>query len=179
MIDINNALVLLIDIQEKLVHATRADNEALNASKIFKASNILNIPTIVTEQYPNGLGSTVEIIKSYYNNDTKIFEKNSFSALNEENIALEIEKSSKKQIILFGIELHICVLQTALDLISRGYEVFIVKNACKSRSDEDFNLALDLLKQKGASIISVEILLFELLETSKHPKFKEVQALIK
>ncbi len=179
MINKDNVLVLMIDFQEKLVGSTGADLEADNANKIIKASNILDIPVIVTEQYPKGLGSTLENIKSSYNSKTRVFEKQAFSALLQEDILNAIQKSSKKQVILFGIELHICVLQTALDLISKGYEVFVVKNASKSRHDEDFNTGLKLLKAKGASILSLEILLFELLKTSKHPNFKEIQALIK
>ena len=179
MIDINNVLVLMIDIQEKLVKATKADEEANNASKIIHASNILDIPVIVTEQYPKGLGQTLEEIKRNYGDNVQTFEKQSFSALDEDEIIKAVSASPRKQIVLFGIELHICVLQTALDLLLKGYEVFIVKNASKSRDNEDFNIALDILKQKGASVISLEILLFELLESSKHPNFKEIQALIK
>ncbi|MBE7705904.1 MAG: isochorismatase family protein [Cyanobacteria bacterium SIG30] len=179
MLNVDNALVLMIDVQEKLVSATNAFDEAINAEKIIHGAKILNIPVVVTEQYPSGLGQTVENVAQHFSSNVKMFEKRTFSAVGEENIFSCVEQYGKKQIILFGIELHICVLQTALELLDKGYEVFVVQNASKSRKILDFEIGLNLLKTKGVKILSLEILLFDLLKTSKHPNFKEVQALIK
>lgn len=171
----NNALVLIIDVQEKLVNMLNDENVKADAIKIAKAASILKIPTVITEQYPKGLGSTIAEIKDVLPN-AKYFEKTHFSALKEDRFK---ELLTKKQIILFGIETHICVLQTAFDLLNNGYEVFIVKNACGSRLKENKELALQRLRHAKAQIVTTEMVLFELLEGSKHPNFKEVQALIK
>lgn len=180
MLYINKALVLAIDLQEKLVSATDARAaEIQNAKKLIEAANILNIPLVVTEQYPHGLGGTVSEIKNLFGNNTYVIEKTAFSALEEPKILDILNKSGKKQIILFGIELHVCVYQTALELIEKGFEVYLVKDASKSRKDFEFNTSLELLRDKGANITCLEIALFELLRNSKHPHFKEIQALIK
>ncbi len=90
-----------------------------------------------------------------------------------------LEKANKKQVVILGIETHICVLQTAVDLIKNGFEVYIVKDACASRNKKEYKTGLELLKQYGAKITCTEIALFELLKTAKHPNFKDIQALIK
>lgn len=179
MLNIDNCLVLMIDFQDKLIKATSADIEAQNAEKMLKAAKILNIQTIVSEQYPKGLGSTSQKLLDAVPEDAKFIEKTAFSLLKEEN-ALDLIKSfEKNHIILFGIETHICVLQTALDLLENGFEVYLIRNACKSRSDYESAAGTELMKEQGVQLLTLETALFQLLRTSKHPKFKEVQALIK
>lgn len=179
MLDADNSLVLMIDFQEKLIKASSAQQEAENARKMINSANILDIPVIVSEQYPKGLGKTADFIMESLPQNVKFIEKTAFSILNEEN-ALNIVKSyNKKQIILFGIETHICVLQTALDLIKNGFEVYLIKNACKSRKEYEYSAGIDVMRYNGVNIITLEIALFDLLKTSKHDKFKEIQALIK
>lgn len=174
-INSSEALLLVIDVQEKLVNMLENNDVKDNSIKVAKACGILNIPAVITEQYPKGLGDTIEEIKQALPN-AEYVEKTSFSALKEE----EVEKLlSQKQVIIFGIETHICVLQTAIDLLNAGYEVFVVQNACGSRCDDNKNAALRRLIHAGAQIVTTEMVLFELLESSKHPNFKEVQALIK
>lgn len=176
MLKASDALVIMIDMQEKLVNATNAENEVKQAEKIIKASEILNIPVLVSEQYPKGLGQTLPELK---NDKEKYLEKTSFSLLKEDSALDMIRLFHKKQIILFGIETHICVYQTAMDLMKKGYEVYLIKDACKSRKEYEYNAGIDLMRQNGIKISCVEIALFELLESSKHPHFKEVQQLIK
>ena len=177
MLNIEDCILVIIDIQSKLVNASFSGDEAANCTtKLSQAASILNIPSIITEQYPKGLGST---IKGIINTDAKILEKVSFSAMREPKFAKEIKKLERKQIILCGIETHICVLQTALDLIKKGYEVYIVNDACSSRKEHEHYSGLELLKQYGAKITCTEIVLFELLKTSKHQYFKPIQMLIK
>ncbi len=175
----DNCVVLMIDIQEKLVKATDADIEAKNAYKILKTANLMNIPVIVTEQYPKGLGETVSELKSVFNENTFLYEKTDFSALNNEDVLKKLQTFGKKQVVLFGIEAHICVLQTAKALIQNGYEVFLIKDASKSRKNFEFETGINLMQQYGVKISCCEILLFDLLKSSKNPNFKEVQALIK
>jgi nicotinamidase-related amidase len=177
MLNIEDCILVIIDIQEKLVNAAFSGDKAANCTtKLAQTANILNIPTIITEQYPKGLGATIKGIKT---TEAKLIEKNSFSALLEPKFAKELKKYDKKQIILCGIETHICVLQTAADLIKKGYEVYVVNDACSSRNEHEYTTGIELIKQYGGKITCTEIVLFELLKTSKHPYFKPIQMLIK
>lgn len=183
MLDLGKSALVIIDIQERLVAATKYGTEvAQDMTKVAKAAAILNIPTIVTEQYPKGLGATVEELNSSLSENTTKLEKASFSALLEPEFKekiLELKNAGITQIAIGGIETHICVLQTACDLMKEGFEVYVIKDACASRNKKEYKTGLELLKQYGAKISCVEIALFEWLKTSKHPNFKEVQALIK
>lgn len=174
-----NSLLLIIDIQERLVAALDKDIVVSKAVKVASAAKALGIPTIVTEQYPKGLGNTVPQLKEVLPENTEFVEKTSFNALLEEGMEDIIKSYGKKQIVLFGIETHICVHQTAAALIEAGYEVYIIKDACASRSKYEFKQGIDIMQQNGAKISCVEIALFEWLKGAKNPKFKEVQALIK
>lgn len=179
MLDIENSVVIAIDIQEKLVNAVAKHSPVEQACKIVQTAKILDIPVIVTEQYPQGLGATVFDFKECLGEDTSFFEKTAFSALFSDELKEKLANSNRKQVILFGIEAHICVYQTACDLIAQGYEVYIVKDASASRNKYEFKTGIELLKQIGAKITCTEIVLFELLKTSKNPNFKAIQALIK
>lgn len=179
MLNTENSIVLMIDVQEKLVKATGAESEVKNAEKMISAANILNIPILVSEQYPKGLGATVTEVSEKFTKETKVVEKSAFSLLKEKNMLERIKSFGKKQVILFGIETHICVLQTALELIENGYEVYLIKNASKSRQEFEHLSGIDVMRSNGVNIVTLEIALFELLKTSKNPSFKEIQTLIK
>ena len=179
MLKKNDCILIIIDIQEKLLKAVYNPVFVLSSAlKITKTANVLNIPTVITEQYPKGLGATIEEIKNEFPSVTPI-EKTSFSALKENGFSEFIRSFNKKQIILCGIETHICVLQTASDLISEGYEVYILQDCCSSRKEFEHNTGIELLRQYGAKITCSEIAIFEWLGSSKHPNFKEVQSFIK
>ena len=175
----NDCLLLLIDVQEKLVAMLEKNTVVKQSNILLKTANILGIPTIITEQYPKGLGKTVDYLAEHINDSTEVFEKTAFSVLKDEGFAEKLKAYGKKQIIIGGIEAHICVHQTVADLIEAGYEVYVVKAACASRKKDNFKNAIRLMRQNGAKIADTEIVLFELLKTSKHPNFKDVQALIK
>lgn len=183
MLKIEDSILVIIDIQERLVLASKYGAEAAqNMAKIAKSANLLSIPTIVTEQYPQGLGSTLLQIRDVLPSTTFTTEKTAFSAMIEPAFAQKIQEYKalgKKQIIIGGIETHICVLQTASDLIKEGFEVYVVKDACASRNKKEYKAGLELLKQYGAKITCVEIALFELLKSAQHLQFREIQALIK
>ena len=168
-----NVQFLIIDVQEKLVKMLGESEVSKNCIKLAKAINILKLPVIITEQYPKGLGSTINEIKENLPNANYIG-KTAFSAFEEIKHLIK-----KKQIVIFGIETHICVLQTALELLKNGYEVFVVQCACGSRSEENKEAALRRLIHAGIEIVTLEMVIFELLKTSKHPNFKEIQAIIK
>ena len=179
MLNVSDTLLLIIDVQDRLAEMLKNGEEVVKNNTILaKSARILNIPIVVTEQYPKGLGSTVSELKDFIYPEN-IFEKTSFSALENKEVLGKIKSFNPKNIILTGIETHICVYQTALALIENGYNVNIVKNAVSSRNSKDYKTALDLMKDFGAKLTCTETVLFELLKTSEHPNFKEVQALIK
>lgn len=176
-----DSIVLIIDIQEKLLNAVfNKDCVAKKSSIIAKAASILDLPVYVTEQYPKGLGSTVNTIAENLNKDrTEVYEKTSFNALFDLNLLSSLKKTGRNQIILMGIETHICVHQTAAALIENGFEVHLIKDACGSRSEDEHNAGISRMKENGVHISTTEIALFELLKSAKHPNFKEIQTLIK
>lgn len=174
LLDSNECTLVGIDFQEKLVGMLSDKAPAEKFQKLFKACGILNIPRILTEQYPKGLGTTV-----FETENASVFEKTSFSALQCEEFRDKLAQTGRKTVIIGGIETHICVHQTVFELIEAGYEVYVVKDACASRKEFEFNEGIDAMRANGAKITCLEIVLFELLRTSKHPNFKEIQALIK
>ena len=179
-LNLEDSLVLIIDVQEKLLNAVFNKEQVEKKSAIVaEAAKILGIPVVITEQYPKGLGNTIPAVKDALAEDTEIFEKTAFSALNNEEILEAIKKHNKKQILIFGIETHICVSQTTAALRELGYEVSVIKDACGSRAEEEYLAGLERMKDNGAYIITTEIALFEWLKGAKHPNFKAVQALIK
>ena len=179
-LNLEDSLVLIIDVQDKLLNAVfNKEQVEKNSAIIAEAAKILGIPVVVTEQYPKGLGNTIPAVKDALAEDTEIFEKTAFSALNNEEILEAIKKHNKKQILIFGIETHICVSQTTAAFRELGYEVSVIKDACGSRAEEEYLAGLERMKDNGAYIITTEIALFEWLKGAKHPNFKAVQALIK
>ncbi|MBR6127661.1 isochorismatase family protein [bacterium] len=176
----NDSLLFVIDVQDKLLNAAFNKEVLKNKAEIMvKAANILNIPIIVTEQYPKGLGETIPEIKNVYSEKFFPYEKSSFSALDEESIFDALKNYDRHQIVVLGIETHICINQTVNTLIELGYDVSIICDACGSRSSFEHNAGVDRMREDGAHILTTEIALFEWLKTSKHPHFKEIQALIK
>lgn len=179
MLSSENSLVLIIDIQDKLVAALNKSIVVENAVKVVGAANLLNIPILLTEQYPKGLGSTVEPLKCVLPDNSEVVEKTYFNALLEDGILEKIKSYGKKQIVIFGIETHICVYQTASALVEEGFEVYVIKDACASRNKYEFKEGIEAMRSNAVKISCVEIALFEWLKGAKNPKFKEVQALIK
>jgi nicotinamidase-related amidase len=179
MLNIEKTALVIIDVQEKLSRVMHEKEQLFeNLQRIIKGIQILGIPIVVTEQNPNGLGPTAPEIAPLLI-DSKPVTKFSFSCCGEEPFLREIEKLNRKQILLTGIETHVCVYQTAVDLIEAGYEVHTVVDCVSSRTPENKNLALDKMKSEGARLTSVEIALFELLRTAKSPKFKELSKIVK
>ena len=174
-----NSLLLLIDVQEKLVNALDKDVIVKRVYNLVKSAKLLSIPVVVTEQYPKGLGATVPSIADELPEDASVFEKVSFNALDADGVLDKIKSYSKKQIVICGIETHICVHQTVAALLREGFEVYVAKDACASRSKYEFKQGIELMQANGAKISCMEIILFEWLKTAKNPCFKEIQALIK
>ncbi len=174
-----NSLVLIIDIQEKLVAALNKDTIVSNAVKVASAAKALEVPVILTEQYPKGLGTTVQQLKDALPEGSQFVEKTYFNALLEDGMLDKIKETGKKQIVIFGIETHICVYQTASALVEEGFDVYVIKDACASRNKYEFKQGIEAMQANGVKIYCVEIALFDWLKGATNPKFKEVQALIK
>ncbi len=176
-IETTNSVFLFIDIQEKLVNMLLKNKCAKKAEILARLAKILGIKSIVTEQYPQGLGSTIAQVKYSLPDSAKFFEKTGFNALSTSGILESIGET--KNVFIFGIETHICVFQTSLSLLEKGYNVFVVKDACASRETDEFKAGINLMEKEGAKILTTEMVVFEMLKSSKHPNFKEIQALIK
>lgn len=174
-----NSLVLIIDIQDRLVAALNKDVIVENSVKVASAAKALNIPVILTEQYPKGLGHTAQRLTDVLPEGSEVVEKTYFNALLEDGMLEKIKSYGKKQIVIFGIETHICVHQTASALVEEGFDVYVIKDACASRNKYEFKQGIEAMVANGVKVSCVEIALFEWLKGAKNPKFKEVQALIK
>ena len=178
---IENTILLVLDIQEKLMPVIQNNESIIKYTNILiNACNELNIPIIYTEQYPKGLGETISEIKESLNNaDAKYFSKNSFSAypiIKDE--VLKLKDEGKTSIIITGVETHICVYQTIKDL-KNDFEILVPFETVGSRNRENYKNGLDLIRNMEASITNVETILFDLIKTSEHPSFKVISKLIK
>lgn len=175
----NNSFCLLIDVQEKLMPTIHESIELEN-NIIFLLQGLetLAIPLLITEQYPKGLGKTIPSINKLASNH-KCIEKNEFSAWLNPNIKKEIISFDKKQVILIGIESHVCILQTALLMLRHGFEVFIPQECIGSRTSANKQNAINRIQIAGGTITNTESCFFELLETSNHEKFKAISKLLK
>lgn len=172
--------LLIIDIQEKLVpHVDRSTDLVRAVKRIIKGARAFDLPIIVTEQYPSGLGPTLTSIKDCLDDNQEYLPKLSFSAMDDEEIRKRILESPATQWIVVGIEAHVCVLQTVRDMIAAGRQVVVLNDVVTSRSIYDFSTAISELKESGARISCSEIVLFELLRSSAAPEFKEIYELIK
>ncbi|KAA0257955.1 hydrolase [Deferribacter autotrophicus] len=176
----DDAVLVVVDIQEKLVKVMPEkvyEKIKKNVKILLEAAKILNIPVIYTQQYTKGLGETVSELKQYL--DDSHVEKLTFSCCKEQTFLDKLKATGKKSVILTGMEAHICVLQTAIDLIENQYNVFTVADAVCSRLKDNWKFGLEYMRDAGAKITVVETVLFQLLERSDANEFKEVQKLIK
>lgn len=174
-----DALLLIIDIQERLLPVMdKSKNVLKNAKTLVQACGISELPMVVTEQYPKGLGKTVDDIKDELSSDAEILEKLSFSACGDELMEV-LKKKDRKKIIVAGIESHICVFQTVRDLLNSGYEVYAAADAMGSRSDFNYRNALELMKDMGAVIMSTEMIIYNMLKKAGSDEFKKVSKIVK
>lgn len=171
----NDSLLLVIDVQERLAPVMDSPREVItNCAKLLAVADKLNIPYIITEQYPKGLGKTIFDLRDAVGENAKYYSKVEFSCTKNNEVMSSIEATGKKQIIIAGIETHICVTQTALELKKLGYEVFVVSNACSSRENLQNVLGLQRMSKNGVDIVSSEMVIFEWLEKAGSNEFKEI-----
>ena len=174
-----HSIGLVIDFQEKLVsHMYESQQIIMNTGILLQGLQILEIPLIATQQYTKGLGSTV-INLSQYLSGIPVIEKLSFSCCGEPDFMNELRSHRKKFVIVAGIETHVCVLQTATDLIESGYKPVIIEDCVSSRKQGDKETALSRIRDEGAIISSCESILFELCQIAGTDKFKAISKLVK
>ncbi|RED50932.1 hydrolase [Aestuariispira insulae] len=176
------AQLIVVDLQERLLPAIHGGEQVIVcANKLISAAAELMIPVTVTEQYPKGLGGTVpSLTESLRASNATFLPKISFSGMADQQISNAIAGTpERRQLIVCGTETHVCVLQSAMDAQLAGYEVFVVADACSSRTQENKNLALERMRAAGITIVSTEMVLFEWLEQAGTSMFKEISKLIK
>lgn len=171
--------LLIIDVQERILPVIYNYELVLNnITKLIKGFKALNIPVYYTEQYPKGLGPTSKVILDELQG-YQAYQKMTFSCSGAENLFEEFEKKNLSQIIVTGIESHVCVQQTVMDLLANNFQVNLVADSVSSRKITDYNIALDRMRKLGAEVTTTESVLFELLELCGTPEFKEISKIVK
>lgn len=177
------AQLLLIDIQSKLApHVADHASIIKNVARLIAYAKRLAVPITVTEHYPQGIGATVPALAGLLGNETPRLDKITFSAWQTPAIRARIDglrKAGRGQVVVAGMESHICVLQTSLDLLANDFEVLLVADAAGSRRHEDRQLALNRLDKAGAAVVTHEMIGFEWLERGATPEFKDLIGVIK
>ena len=177
-----DSLLLCIDIQERLLQTMVEPARSRmidNTVRLLKTAQLLSIPVIYTEQYPQGLGSTVDAIKEFIPEDSHYFDKTSFSCCATENFLDAVRVTRKRQIVVTGMETHVCVMQTTLELQEDGLEVFVADDAVCSQKMAHWKSALNRMRQTGVIAAPTESLLFEWLRNSSHEHFKTVSGYLR
>ena len=175
-----NALAIVIDYQEKILPAMSDKENLVKRSEILlKGLKLLEVPMILTTHYAKGLGNNIDTIVSAMEYEETVYDKNTFSAYETEEVRRKLDESGKKQIIICGIETHICVLQTAIDLKAAGYEPIIVADCVDSRKPVDKEYGLKRAMQEGILLTTTEQILFELTRRAQGSVFKQISALIR
>lgn len=175
-----NTVAVVIDVQEKLFPVIAENNileEKLN--RFINGLKVLGVDILVTEQYTKGLGTTIESIKNSLENYYLPLEKMSFSCCGLDTFEKKLKESGKNTVIITGIESHVCVLQTVLDLLDKGYIVVVVEDCISSRNLNDKRIAVERMRDEGAIITTYESILFEMLEHSGTEEFKSISRIVK
>jgi nicotinamidase-related amidase len=186
MVDFLNreeTLLLVVDIQERLVPAIHKDlypRALRNMQIMIETAGTLGLPILLTEQYPKGLGPTVkEILLPLDGKAFKRIEKVTFSCARDEGFLQAVAAANRKQILIIGMETHVCVYQTSVDLARAGYSVFVLDDAVSSRFMHNYQSGLQALRDAGCTVFSTETAVFQLLKVAATPEFKKVSSLIR
>ena len=175
----DRAVLAAIDFQKRLIPVMKyADDVESNAAKLIAGARVLGMEILVTQQYTKGIGPTTAKISSALGEFEHI-EKVTFSAMKTDEFVHALEESGADTVIICGIETHICVQQTVLDLLAAGYNVFVAADCVSSREKEAKELALRRMEESGAILTSHEAILFEMLQSAKAREFKQISAIIK
>lgn len=179
MLSVEDAVLLVIDVQGNLYQAM---NEKLflleNIQKLIKGLKIFGVPIIATEQVPDKLGATIPEVKPLLEG-IAIISKAEFNSCKNAAFMNAFKAVDRKEVLVAGIEAHVCVYQTVIHLLDRGYEVHVVADAVSSRTKLNANIALEKMRDEGAQITTTEMVLFELLKTADDSKFKDIIKIVK
>ncbi len=180
MLTLDNTALILIDVQGRLASLMHEREHLVrNLRILIEAAGILELPIHWLEQYPKGLGPTIPEVAELLADNNQPFEKTSFSACGQPDFAEALKTGGRRQLLLAGIEAHVCVCQSARDLLGLGYEVEFVVDAISSRTAANKQIGIDKMIRAGAAPTSVETALFELMRTADMPCFKEVSRLVR
>lgn len=178
MLTKDTTALIVIDVQEKL-HRLMPDPQALERAslKLVRGASALGLPVIWAEQYPEGMGQTIPSLRDIL--PGRPLPKKAFSCLGDPALAQAIAQTGRRSFLLMGIEAHVCVWQTARDLLARGLSVEVVSDCVASRTEHDKQIGLGRIAAAGGQITSVEMCLFELLERAEGPAFKAILPIVK
>lgn len=178
----DDTVLLVIDIQERLgaaMEPARFERLVKNTGILIQTAKTLGLPVLVTEQYPKGLGHTVAALTELLPEGTTPVEKVAFSCGAVKELARQLFALQRRQVIVVGMETHVCVFQTVRDLVAGGYAPFVARDAVLSRTTENHDTGLELMRESGATISSTETLVFDLLGAAGTPEFKALSPLVK
>ena len=179
LIESDLSCLLVVDVQARLAPAMAAHDQVIaNTAVLMKAAARLQVPMLVSEQYPKGLGPTVPELAALAEAGA-VLEKVHFSCMGDQTYAQRFRALGRGTAVVAGIEAHVCVLQTCIQLMEDGHRVYVVADAVSSRAPENATLALERLRAAGAIVVSTEMVVFEWLRRAGTPEFKELSALIK
>ncbi|MFC1896076.1 isochorismatase family protein [Thermodesulfobacteriota bacterium] len=177
--DRQDSLLLVIDFQSAMLKVIESwEQTARRVNQLTRAAGVLGIPLLVTEQYKKGLGETIpEVMREM--TTPAIFQKEHFSACLETDFLSTVRSFNRTKLVVAGMETHVCVLQTGLDLIKAGYQIHIVADAVDSRATEDRDIAIELFRDAGAVITSTEIVIFQWAVRSNTDEFRKILPIVK
>lgn len=179
LIRATDSVLVAIDMQERLVPAMQAPARTIrNTRLLLRAAQLTGVPAVLTEQYPKGLGHTIPDIANAAG-DAPIIPKMHFSCMEEPVFAATLRDLGRRQVVLAGMEAHICVVQTAASLVEEGYGVFVVSDATASRTLESEQACIARLSAAGVSVVTTEMVIYEWLGKAGTPAFKEMLALVR
>jgi isochorismate hydrolase len=180
LLDASKSSLLIVDVQDRLLPAMAQGNTVVARTMILQmAAKQLGLPVTISEQYPRGLGHTVADLKA---NDAQVFEKLAFSCWRDEKLRLHLtalHEAGRPQVMVTGIEAHVCVLQTAVDLAQAGFATYVVADAVASRKTQSMELALARIAAVGVQVVNTEMAVFELMGKAGSASFKALSALIR
>lgn len=172
-------ILVVIDVQEKLMPAMyEKESVEKQTVKLASGMEVFGVPRIVTTQYSKGLGQTIESVSNALG-EYKLFDKFTFSAYKDKDFRTALEESGRKTVVIAGVESHVCVEQTALDLVEAGYDVALALDCVSSRHEQSIKASVLTLSAAGVVITCAESILFDLMESAKAPEFKAISAIVK
>ena len=174
-----NSILLIIDVQTALFPVIKGRELCLrNIGTLLAVREKLNIPVLVTKQYPQGLGRTIYSILNTVR-PIEVLSKTHFSCAREPTILAALQSTGRRQIVISGMEAHVCVLQSALELMAHGFKVYVVEDAVSSRKNSDYKAALARLSRNNIEVVTTEMVIFEWLEKACTEEFRNILPLIK